>query len=136
VRFSDAEAEQLAGLDPVFIPAVLEHRRLCLAAGIPWTLESGRRSTDFQRILYEHPDLHPGSPAAAPGTSYHELGFAYDAGGSRNTLQRVTFGSLAEQLGLVWGGRFSTPDWNHVQHASSRPDLAAYVRVRWGGGVA
>jgi hypothetical protein len=130
---TDEECNVLAGLDPAFTWAPLAHRKACLDRGVPFILESGRRSFEFQKILHDHPELHPGSLAAAPGSSYHEVGFAYDAGGTRNALQQLTFGALAEELGLTWGGRFKPqPDGNHIQSSLARAVLVDYVRVRWG----
>lgn len=128
---TDEECEILAGLDPAFLPVVLEHRRLCVLADIPWIAEGGRRSRAYQKLLNENPSLHPNSPAVLPGTSMHEVGFAVDVGGVRGTLQKLTFGRLAKELGLQWGGDFKPqPDWNHLESPQHRSAISAYVRTR------
>lgn len=128
---TDEECEVLAGLDPLFLPVVLDHRRACLQAHIPWIADSGRRSRSYQKLLHDRPDLFPGSLAVNPGESMHELGFALDIEGERTTLQRMIFGRLAQERGLQWGGTFKPkPDWNHVESPLPRTTVAAYVRVR------
>jgi len=116
----------------------LAHREKCLARGVPFTFGSGFRSTGYQQLLYEHPELHPGTPAAKPGESKHEHGAAYDNTAAMNDLQKLVFGEEAERLGLIWGGRFTdgaghkTPDWGHCELPYSLPELAAYARVAVG----
>jgi len=130
------EAAVLCSLLPPLRRLALQHRAACQAQGVPWTAISGFRSTGYQAILYEHPELHPGTPAAKPGTSKHELAAAYDVEtAGMNDLQKLVFGQEAERLGLIWGGRFTdgaghkTPDWGHCELAASLPELAGYVIV-------
>lgn len=122
-------------LDPVIQRLALEHRAICLAHGIPFHFRSGYRSTEFQKILHEYPELHPGTPAAKPGSSKHERAAAYDADHG-NDLQIAIFGQEAEALGLVWGGRFhdaaghATPDYGHCEAPYSLAELDAYTQLR------
>lgn len=72
-------------------------------------LVSGYRSTKEQKRLHERwqrgeTDL----PAAAPGTSYHEVGLAVDVAVSPAEALG-DFGEFAESRGFRWGGRFDDP---------------------------
>lgn len=76
---------------------------------------SGKRSAATQRKLYL--DWISGRsryPAAAPGTSKHERGLAFDLGGlSPSQLRDI--GGVWESWGGRWGGRFSSPDPIHFE---------------------
>ena len=129
-------------LDPIFQPFALAHRSACLSQGIPFHFRSGWRSYGHQLLLYElnvtfaddvnvtallanHPEFKATTPAK-PGTSKHERAFAYDADHG-NALQTAIFGSEAERLGLVWGGRFQPrPDYAHVEAPDDLATLDAY----------
>jgi D-alanyl-D-alanine carboxypeptidase-like protein len=133
---SGPEAALLLSLLPPLQALCRQHRAACLAQGVPFILESGFRSTGYQALLYTHPELHPGTPAAKPGTSKHEHGGAYDVSmAGLSDLQRLVFGQEAERLGLIWGGRFldsaghKTPDWGHVELPFTLAELAAYATV-------
>lgn len=53
-------------------------------------------------------------PAAAPGTSKHERGLAFDLGGlSASQLRQL--GEIWESWGGRWGGRFSHSDPIHFE---------------------
>lgn len=130
------DAALLLSLLPPLQALCRQHRAACLAQGVPFVLVSGFRSTGYQRLLYEHPDLHPGTPAAKPGQSKHEHGGAYDCEThTMNDLQRLVFGQEAERLGLIWGGRFldsaghKTPDWGHVELPFTVAELAGFATV-------
>ena len=120
------EAEIVAGLDSSFRSVALTHRRLAIEAGLPFKFISGLRSRSQQAALASLPSRN--TPAAAPGTSKHEVGFAYyiaSAGVTSDQLGKI--GVLGEGLGLGWGGRFApTPDRNHFESRSARAELAAY----------
>jgi peptidoglycan L-alanyl-D-glutamate endopeptidase CwlK len=90
----------------------------------------GYRSPEAQAELFAQGRTKPGkivtySPA---GSSWHEYGLAVDVAfkgpdpyldtyADRNKLWEI-FGSLAEQNGLVWGGRFlRVVDMPHIQWA-------------------
>ena len=53
-------------------------------------------------------------PAAAPGTSKHERGLAFDVGGL-SSAELYSLGQLWESWGGRWGGRFSSPDPIHFE---------------------
>jgi peptidoglycan L-alanyl-D-glutamate endopeptidase CwlK len=53
-------------------------------------------------------------PAAAPGTSKHERGLAFDIGGL-SPRQLAQLGALWESWGGRWGGRFSHSDPIHFE---------------------
>jgi hypothetical protein len=136
---SGPEAALLLSLLPPLQTLCRQHRAACLAQGVPFKLVSGFRSTGYQALLYEHPELHPGTPAAKPGESKHEHGGAYDGEtAGMSDLQKLVFGQEAEKLGLLWGGRFldahgqKHPDWGHVELAFSVSELAAYATVAVG----
>ena len=133
------EVPILLSLMPPLQRLALAHRAACLAQGVPFHFRSGYRSTGYQQILYGHPELHPGTPAAKPGSSKHERAAAYDADHG-NDLQTVIFGAEAEKLGLVWGGRFQRhadgsggPDYPHCELPNSLLDLDAYLEIRAAG---
>lgn len=82
--------------------------------GYPVYLTSGLRSTSKQAILYKQFLAGRSKyPVAPPGTSKHEIGLAFDMGGSVEALQVA--GALAPFFGLRWGGTFSTPDPVHFE---------------------
>jgi hypothetical protein len=133
---SPTEAEIVAGLDSSFRPVALEHRRRALAAGLPFVFISGLRSRAQQAALAAEPGRE--TPAAAPGTSKHEVGFAYDIQRVGLTDAQLTqIGALGEALGLVWGGRFRPrPDPNHFEAPEGRETLSAYRNVKIAAGFA
>lgn len=131
---TQAEAEILAGLDSSFQPVALRHRALCLAAGLPWVPISGLRSRSQQAQLASEPNRT--TPAAAPGTSKHEIGFAYDLA-RQDSATEAKVGALGESIGLTWGGRFSPqPDPNHFEAPDQRSTLAFYRNVKLSGAAA
>lgn len=106
----------VSGLDPFFQPFVLAHRDQMLAAGIPWDITDGFRSTEEQaRLFAEKPNL-----AAPPGRSKHEVGFAVDISGPRTPGEWTIAGELAERMGLRWGGRFRTQEPWHIEAPQPR----------------
>ena len=124
---NDAQSEIVAGLDSAFQPLALAHRKAVLERGIPFTFISGLRSRSQQDVLFHNP---PTGVAAAPGSSKHEVGFAYDATGPRSQEEWAVFGQLAVDLGMTWGGNFRKPDNPHVEFAATRADLASYRTVK------
>lgn len=133
---SAEEAEIVSGLDSSFQPVALEHRRLAVAAGLPFTFISGLRSRSQQAALASDPNRE--TPAAAAGTSKHEVGFAYDIHSLGLTSSQLSqIGAIAESLGLSWGGRFAPrPDANHFEAPNPRADLASYRNVKIAAGLA
>lgn len=78
--------------------------------GITATVVSGDRDTHQQSQLYNAwlARGRTGLPAAAPGTSRHEQGRAFDLHVSpREWLPAL--GALWESWGGRWGGRFNDP---------------------------
>jgi hypothetical protein len=126
---SPTEAAIVASLDPLFQPLALQHRAACLAAGLPFTFTSGLRSFAEQGRLKAEPGRV--TPAAPPGSSKHEVGFAYDFDGPRSAKEWLRAGELAEALGLRWGGRFTPKADNyHVEAPQSRGELFTFRLVK------
>lgn len=132
---SKLEVEILNGLDPVLRPMALQHRANAIAAGLPFTFLSGRRSRSEQQAEVERDGRT--TPAAPAGKSKHEVGAAYDivrVGVSGDQLSRI--GVLAEQLGLKWGGRFRdakgapAPDPNHFELPQTRGEILGYQTLQ------
>lgn len=134
------EVEVLSTLDPAFRPYCLALRAKMAEQGVSTPLQSGYRPWGYQDLLYRHPEFHPGTPAAPPGGSKHERGFACDYDLSKiGKLDVVKFGMAAEALGLIWGGRFKdsagkpTPDEPHVESPLTNQQLDIYRAVTaWG----
>jgi hypothetical protein len=82
-------------------------------------LASGVRSVSVQAGLYDD-WIHGRSrfPAAAPGTSKHEQGLAFDVGGL-NPSQLKKLGQIWESWGGRWGGRFRAKDPIHFESPSA-----------------
>lgn len=76
---------------------------------------SVRRDTAKQAQLYNrYLSGKSPYPAAAPGTSKHERGLAFDLGGL-DASQLRQLGEIWESWGGRWGGRFSKPDPIHFE---------------------
>jgi len=89
--------------------------QVAAAAGVPARITSTVRTRAQQTRLYKTgAGVQPGAPVALPGTSTHEWGLAFDLVAD-NYDDQAFLGELAEFYGLVWGGRFSTPDPIHFQ---------------------
>ena len=117
---SRAEKDIVDGLDPTMRDIALRHRQRVVDRGISFRFTSGLRSLARQRELFD--SLPPGQ-VATPGTSLHEIGFAYDITGP-TANQWDTVGIEGEALGLTWGGRFRTvrEPW-HFQAPETRAQL-------------
>jgi hypothetical protein len=77
--------------------------------GLRVTVTSARRSSGEQARLYARFKAGKSKyPAAPPGTSTHELGYAFDAVVSPPEYQDAA-GQAWEQMGGRWGGRFRDP---------------------------
>lgn len=87
------------------------------ALGVRAKITSIHRSTEKQAEIYRSRGPNSSLPAAAPGTSTHEYGLAFDAVALQGELQ-PTLGAIGEALGLYWGGRFSRRDPVHFQLVS------------------
>lgn len=131
---SPAEAEIVAGLDSSFQPVALALRNKALAAGLPFVFISGLRSRAQQAALAA--EANRTTPAAAPGTSKHEVGFAFDLERQSPGVEQQV-GALGQSLGLTWGGTFAPqPDPNHFEAPGTRASLAFYRNVKLSAGAA
>lgn len=104
-------------LTPRGQPIVAAFLRALAAAGIKATVTSTRRDPKLQAQLYANfkrcgcssCKARPGSPgcypAAAPGTSTHQQGIAFDLSLSPDAAYEWA-GRLWESWGFTWGGRF------------------------------
>ena len=98
----------LGSLEPWLYGAADTFVSYLQAAGVPVYVTSARRSAAKQAVLYAaYIEGRSDYPAAAPGTSLHELGRAFDLGGlpKGHPLWPV-LGQIWESLGGRWGGRF------------------------------
>lgn len=120
-----AEQVVAAGLDPLLLPRMFQHRARVLAAGLPFVLISGRRSSSQQAQLnaereaahaaWERGGRRGPEPKPAAAASKHEYGMAYDFSGPRNDVEYARAGELAEALGLESGHRYTQRDNGHVE---------------------
>ena len=82
--------------------------------GVRLWMISGRRDESEQAALW---DRRAGSrfPVAAPGTSRHQQGTAFDVGAdyALSSRQWAVIGDIGRRLGLRWGGDFTTFDGPH-----------------------
>jgi hypothetical protein len=121
------QAEHLASLRA---PVAEKARELLgdVEAGIDkkLVLVQSFRSAADQAVLYAQGRTAPGPVVtnAKPGSSYHEWGLAFDvailnAAGKPSWPNDVKLwteiGRFGEELGLVWGGRFPSPDYGHFE---------------------
>lgn len=112
-------ANSLRSLDSRVLPLVQEFLRALASAGIKATVTSTRRDPTEQARLYacfkrvgcsdctKRPGQPGCYPAAAPGSSTHALGVAFDLHLDPPAYDVV--GQAWESLGFTWGGRFSDP---------------------------
>lgn len=120
----------LAHLHPELAAAWLKIEDVMRKLGSPMKIVEGRRSSARQAWLYEQGRTRPGKKVtwAKPGTGKHEpgpdgLGWALDAAFEgpdpyAESHPWDTYGRLAEQEGLTWGGRWTkNPDRPHIQLA-------------------
>lgn len=84
-----------------------------LSSGVHVT--SAKRSIADQRRLYAaYVAGRSKYPAAAPGSSKHETGRAFDIGGLSSS-QLAQLGALWESWGGRWGGNFRAKDEIHFE---------------------
>lgn len=116
----------IVGLHPTLVLLALQHKRLCKHEGIEWMMVQGYRTFAEQIDLYEKGRKRtPGGwvitdkkkivTRGLPESSPHCRRAAYDVAilqdgkikwsGIDHLYLKV--GELGEELGLVWGGRFS-----------------------------
>lgn len=99
---------------------VLEVARRALEQGIRLRLTSGIRSCAQQNAIYAQGRTTPGAivTGAKGCQSWHVQGRAVDFEPIPRTAQAyAAVGAIAEQLGGVWGGRFSNlQDLGHIEY--------------------
>jgi hypothetical protein len=127
---ASADAEIISSLDPLVQPLALKHRDACLRRGLPYYFTAGGRDWATQALLREK----LGTGAAPAGKSKHEVGAAWDANNMASRpmtdAQWAIFGAEAENLGLVWGGRFASRDMGHVEMPQTRAEIKAYRNLK------
>jgi len=96
------------------------------ATGTPLVVVEGYRSPEEQTRLYEQGRSLPGNIVTWVKSlmSFHNYGLAFDlvpevlrdkpGWDPKSSLWRV-LGTLGEQIGLTWGGRWGTPDKPHFE---------------------
>jgi peptidoglycan L-alanyl-D-glutamate endopeptidase CwlK len=93
-------------------------------AGFPLVVCQTLRTWEEQGALYQKGRTRPGPVVtfAKPGDSWHNYGRAFDVA-FRVGQHGVSWdgpweqvGEMGEQLGLVWGGRFTHPDCPHFEY--------------------
>lgn len=104
----------------------------CAERGLPIRFTHTRRTDAEQQALYDQGRTTPGRIVthAKPGQSPHNFGLAFDVVFLDTTTQApwdITWdlpgredeweaiGAIGEALGLVWGGRWKTPDRPHFE---------------------
>lgn len=127
---SAGDVEIIASLDNLTQAFALKHRDACIKRGLPYYFTAGGRDRSTQAMLRER----LGAGAAKAGQSKHEVGAAWDANNMAarpmTDAQWAIFGEEAENLGLVWGGRFQSRDLGHVEMPQSRAELASYRALK------
>ena len=116
------------GLDPVFARKIALFEKKLAEHGIKVIMTWGYRSTVDQNKLYAKGRTASGSVVtnAKGGYSWHNFGFAADYafvidGNVTWNGPWETFGKLAKECGLEWGGSWKTlKDRPHVQWTQSR----------------
>lgn len=99
----------LRTLSPDFRPYAEQFVEWLTANGLQVSVTSARRSSGEQAKLYQrYINGQSRYPAAPPGTSTHELGYAFDAVVSPAEYQQAA-GEAWERFGGRWGGRFKDP---------------------------
>lgn len=143
----DARSEENIG---TLIPRAREAARQwlarCLAEGINAKIICGLRTYQEQDQLYAQGRTKPGSKVtnAPAGYSWHNFGVAwdfvvFDAHGQPqwDSPQMERCGEIGEELGLEWGGRWTSPqDTPHLQLKTGLTLAEARQRVREGKTVA
>lgn len=137
---TSAEQVVAAGLDPLLLPRMLRHRERVLAAGIPFRLISGRRSSSQQvQLNTERQAAYDAwvqggkrgpEPRPAAGVSKHEYGMAYDFAGPQSDADFARAGQLAESLGLESGHRYARKDNGHVEVPDSLAAVQSLTTLR------
>lgn len=125
---ADARSESyIATLNPAVQSLARQFILLLNAKGIDAKIISGYRTYEEQAVLYDK--FKRGGPVAAPpGYSNHNFGLAFDIGIFKDgkyleeSPLYAKAGAIGEELGLLWGGFWSSGDEPHFEF---RPKWAA-----------
>ncbi len=117
-----------AGLDPKFAQKLSLFEKTLAAHGIKVILTDAYRSIEAQNALYAKGRTAPGGivTKARGGYSWHNFGLAADyafviSGKVTWNGPWDTFGQIAKECGLEWGGSWKTfKDRPHVQWTGGR----------------
>ena len=144
--FDARSEENIATLIPRAREAARQWLGRCLAEGISVKIICGLRTYQEQDQLYAQGRTKPGPKVtnAPAGYSWHNFGVAwdfvvFDAHGQPqwDSPQMKRCGEIGEELGLEWGGRWTSPQDTPHLHLKTGLTLAeARQRVREGKAVA
>lgn len=94
---------------------------LAMSAGVRPRITSGLRSYAEQKAAYEaYVSGRSPYPAAKPGTSAHEYGYAFDLV-VPNAVDQNDLGTAWKSWGGKWGGDFSVKDPIHFEYPGFSP---------------
>lgn len=144
--FDARSEEKIATLIPRAREAARQWLARCLAEGINVKIICGLRTYQEQDELYAQGRIKPGPKVtnARAGFSWHNFGVAwdfvvFDAHGQPqwDSTQMKRCGEIGEELGLEWGGRWTSPqDTPHLQLKTGLTLAEARQRVKDGKPVA
>jgi len=144
--FDARSEENIATLIPRAREAARQWLGRCLAEGIIVKIICGLRNYQEQDQLYAQGRTKPGPKVtnAPAGYSWHNFGVAwdfvvFDAHGQPqwDSPQMKRCGEIGEELGLEWGGRWTSPqDTPHLQLKTGLTLAEARQRVKDGRSVA
>lgn len=114
-------AARLAGVVPALRVRVEQLLEAFAVLGLPLRVTQGRRTVEEQLALYAQGRTAPGPVVTWTLKSTHLTGRAVDVvwktadGGVTYEGPWALWGLAAEEVGLVWGGRWARPDRPHVE---------------------
>lgn len=121
-------AERITLLDPRIQKPCFDLLDRAFYAGLDARVISGFRDPKEQAKLYAQGRTAPGKIVtnARPGYSWHNFSVAFDIGIftpdgvyiENNDTALEWIGPIGEKLGLVWAGRWKSPDYPHFQLSS------------------
>lgn len=119
---ADPRSEKnLATVQPQLQKLGRELLRRLAAEGLTFKVTSGNRTKEEQRALYAKGRTAPGSKVTWTLNSRHIGGRAIDLtlfSGKNPVWESKHYkraGEIGEELGLIWGGRWKTPDQPHFE---------------------